>query len=72
MFDSFIMGQHERLPNGNWLISAPMEGRVIEVTDAGDLVREISNVLGKGHNAMITTAVHVGPDFFDEMPSCPG
>ncbi|MEV8466061.1 arylsulfotransferase family protein [Fluviibacterium sp. DFM31] len=69
-FDSYIMGQQERLPNGNWLVSAPMEGRVIELTAEGELVREISNVLSGDYNSIITTGVHVGPDFFDTLPSC--
>lgn len=70
VFDSFIMGQQERLPNGNWLISSPMEGRVIEVTGDGDLVREMSNILTDDYNSIITTAVHVPVDYFDALPSC--
>lgn len=71
-FDSFIMGQQERLPNGNWLVTAPMEGRAIELTAGGALVREISNILDETHNAIITTAVHVGPEFYEALPRCGG
>ena len=69
-FDSYIMGQQERLPNGNWLVTAPMEGRVIELAADGELVREVSNILDDTHNSIVTTAVHVPPDFFDRLPSC--
>ena len=44
--------------------------RVIELTAEGELVREISNVLSGDYNSIITTAVHVGPGFFDSLPSC--
>jgi hypothetical protein len=30
-FDSYIMGKQQHLPNGNWLITSPIEGRVVEV-----------------------------------------
>lgn len=71
-FDSYIMGQQERLPNGNWLVTAPMEGRAIELTPEGDLAREISNILDETHNSIITTAIHVPEDFFETLPSCGG
>ena len=69
-FDSFIMGQQERLPNGNWLVTVPMEGRTVELDTEGNLVREISNILDETHNSIITTAVHVGPEFYAALPSC--
>ena len=55
-FNSFIMGKHQHLPNGNWLIASPMEGRVIEVTAAGKMVREIDNVIDGTYNSIITYA----------------
>ena len=72
VFDSYIMGTHQRLPSGNWLIVSSMEGRVIEVTPSGDIVREYSNVLNEGYNALIPHAEWLAPDFFETMPSCPG
>lgn len=69
-FDSHIMGQHQRLPNGNWLLIAPTQGRVIEVTDDGLIVREWANYLDERHNATVTYAEWVPLDYFDRMPSC--
>lgn len=69
-FNSFIMGKHQRLPNGNWLISSPMEGRVIEVTAAGKMVREINNVLDGTYNSIITYGEYLPEGYFTTMPRC--
>jgi len=44
-FSSFISGAH-RLPNGNTLICSGAPGRLIEVTQAGEIVWEYLNALG--------------------------
>lgn len=70
-FYSEKMGQHERLPNGNWTVTSPFEGRVTELTADGEIVREISNILDDRYNSLVTTAVHVPRDFFEALPKCP-
>ena len=69
-FDSLIMGKHQRLPNGNWLITAPIEGRVIEVTADGKLVREISNVLDDTYNSIVTYGELLPEGYFKTLPVC--
>ncbi|MDH4351314.1 MAG: arylsulfotransferase family protein [Gemmatimonadota bacterium] len=67
---SDTMGNHERLPNGNWLIVSANEGRVIEVTGVGQPVREYSNVINDEYNAVVLHAEHLAPDFFATFPVC--
>ncbi|MGV6850103.1 MAG: arylsulfotransferase family protein [Marinibacterium sp.] len=69
-FDSYIMGQHQQLPSGNWLIASPTEGRVIEVTSDGRMVRNLNNWLDDRHNATVTYAEWVPKDYFTTLPSC--
>lgn len=69
-FDSFIMGKQQRLDSGNWLLTVTMQGRVIEVTDDGRIVREYNNVLNDRYNGVVLFAEHIGPDFLAETPSC--
>ena len=71
-FDSFIMGQHQHLPNGNWLIVSPMEGRLIEVTTTGEHVREFNNYIDENYNSVVTHAELLPPDYFETMPHCDG
>lgn len=71
-FYSEKMGQHERLPNGNWLVTVPFEGRVVEVDNDGELVREIANVLDESYNSLVTTAIHVPHSYYAAIPSCSG
>lgn len=70
VFDSYIMGTHERLANGNWLIVSSMEGRILEVTANGASVREYSNILNDRMNAIIPNAEVLAPDFLEALPSC--
>lgn len=70
-FDSFIMGRHQRLPNGNWLIASPMEGRALEVTSKGEKVREINNVLSDRYNLILSNVQALPESYFSEFPSCP-
>lgn len=67
---SDVMGEHQRLPNGNWLILSATEGRVIEVTETGAPVREYSNLINAKYTAIVPFAEHLPTDFFDTFPSC--
>lgn len=67
---SYIMGKHEKLPNGNWLIVSAVQGRVIEVTPEGELVREINNMVTEDFNAVLPNAKLIPTDFFNGLPSC--
>ena len=69
-FDSFIMGTHQLLPNGNWLILSSMEGRVLEVTPEGEIVREVSNMLNARYNGLVPNVEFLPPGYFDTLPSC--
>lgn len=55
-FDSFIMGKHQVLPNGNWLIVSSMQGRVIELAPDGTIVREYNNLIDDRYNAIVPYA----------------
>lgn len=69
-FDSFIMGKHERLPNGNWMITPTIQGRVMEVTPEGRIVREYNNILNADYNALTLYAEHLEPGYLTEAPKC--
>jgi hypothetical protein len=69
-FESYIMGKHQRLPNGNWLITAPIQGRVIEVTADGRMVREVNNVIDLTFNSIVTYGEYKPADIFSTLPAC--
>lgn len=69
-FDSFIMGKHEHLPNGNWMITSTIQGRVIEATPDGRIVREYNNILNEGYNALVLYSEHLEPGYLTEVPKC--
>ena len=69
-FYSNIMGTHQRLPNGNWLIVASRTGRVLEVTADGSPVREVHNIINDNYSAIVPHAEWVPADFFDAPPAC--
>jgi Arylsulfotransferase (ASST) len=69
-FYSSIMGNHERLPNGNWLILSTTEGRLIEVTATGAPVREYNNMVNARYNAIMPNVEYLAPDHFEQMPEC--
>ncbi|MBS0563173.1 MAG: hypothetical protein JSR87_01415 [Proteobacteria bacterium] len=69
-FNTFIMGKHESLPNGNWLIASAMEGRVIEVTPAGKVVREFNNIINATFNSVISSALFVPDGYLKSLPVC--
>ena len=70
-FDSYIMGTHQRLPNGNWLITSSMEGRVLEVPATGAPVREISNILTDTLNGIVPNAEFLPKQELPDLPNCP-
>lgn len=69
-FDSYIMGKHQLLPNGNWMIDSTMQGWVIEVAPNGEIISEFNNVLNAGYNAIAPYAEHLAPDFLTAVPAC--
>ncbi|MGB3177280.1 MAG: arylsulfotransferase family protein [Albidovulum sp.] len=69
-FDSFIMGKHQRLSNGNWQITSTIQGRVIEVTPAGKIVREYNNILTDTYNALVLYAEQRDPGYLTTLPVC--
>lgn len=74
-FYSAIRGKHQLLPNGNMLITVSQQGRVIEVTPAGELVFEFINTYNSktNSNLALSEAIYLPEDFFDfkEIPKCP-
>lgn len=70
VFYSEIMGQHQRLENGNWFILSATEGRAIEVTGTGRPVREFNNIVNDKFNAIITFGEHLPANYFSTVPSC--
>ena len=71
-FYSGTQGKHQKLPNGNYLITVPAEGRVIELNSNGDLVFEYTNTVQDGLTARTLNAFWVPEEFFTETPTCPG
>jgi len=69
-FDSFIMGKHQRLPNGNWLIDSAMQGLIVEVSPEGKLVSEFNNILNDGYNTITPYAEYLAPDYLKAVPAC--
>lgn len=69
-FNSYIMGKHQHLSNGNWLIASPTEGRVLEITAAGKTVREINNILNEGYNGIIGSAEFLPEGYLKALPAC--
>lgn len=70
-FDTYIMGTHQRLENGNWLLVSSMEGRVLEVTEAGEPVREYSNILNERMNGIVPNAEILPEGYLETLPACP-
>jgi len=55
-FFTHIMGDHQRLANGNILVTSSAEGRVLEFTREGDLAWRYSNRIADGRNGAIFNA----------------
>ncbi len=58
-FYSAIMGRHQRLPNGNLLLTEGLKGRVIEVDSGGQAVWEYFNVADPHTLAIIEDAQRI-------------
>ncbi|MCK5770413.1 arylsulfotransferase family protein [Algiphilus sp.] len=71
---TWFRGRHQRLPNGNLLITVPQQGRVLEVAPDGALVFELLNRYRPqpGRNLLVSEARWLPLDYFDfeEFPSC--
>ena len=63
-----FMGKHETLADGTVQIVVPYEGRVLEVAPDGRVLLEINSVYDEAHNALVSDAAHLPPDFFDTPP----
>jgi hypothetical protein len=62
-FYTAIMGKHQRLPNGNLLITESLQGRAFEIDPAGLLVWEYFHVVDHGRLALLTEAQRLPPFF---------
>lgn len=67
-FFTQFMGKQEQLDNGNYQITVPYEGRVLEVSSDGRVLLEINNVWNQDNNAFISDSAFLPTDFFDEDP----
>lgn len=67
-------GRHQILPNGNILITSAQQGRILEVTQSGDVVFEFLNTFSdsKEQRLEITGATWIPENFFNynELPTC--
>ncbi len=68
-FFTQYMGKQEQLDNGNYQITVPYEGRVLEVDAAGKVLLEINNVFNEANNAFVSDSAFLAPDFFDKAPT---
>ena len=59
------MGKHERLANGNMLITEAEAGRAFEVTPEGRVVWEFINAWGEGKTAWIMGAQRYPVDYLE-------
>jgi hypothetical protein len=60
-----ILGKHQMLPNGNILITQSQGGRILEVTETGEIVWELINRYDEEHMAVITQATRYPPSYFE-------
>jgi len=65
-FKADLLGKHQRLPNGNILITIPSKGQAVIVSESGDKVAEFNNVVDGGDriNAILTNAIYISPSYF--------
>lgn len=64
------MGQHQLLPNGNWLIASPQEGAAFEVTSSGRILREVGNRFTGELNGILSYSQLVPGDYYTGSPRC--
>jgi len=72
-FKSEARGKHQRLPNGNRLITIPEQGQALEVAPDGTVVMEFNNVVPDQprYNDDLVNAKWLPGIFFETMPTCP-
>ena len=71
-FFSVIMGTHQRLPNGNRLITETTAGRLFEVTSDGRVVWEYVKPYDDTHAGYFPSAIRYAADYFNVTDwSCP-
>lgn len=70
VFYSATRGKHQRLPSGASLITLPKDGRVIEISQDGELIFEFNNIAADGTNAVVMNSAWLPDDFFETMPTC--
>ena len=63
-FYSEIRGKHQLLPNGNILITSPMQGRVFIVDGDGKTVFEMFNMYDNKKALLVSEAIWLPRDFF--------
>lgn len=63
-FNSFIMGTHQTLPNGNRLIAESMAGRAFEVTPTGEVVWDYRQRYDDEAAALFADARRIPAGFF--------
>jgi hypothetical protein len=64
-FHTAIMGTHQRLSNGNRLITESLAGRVFEIDPRGDIVWELVQAYDDARAALIPSAIRYDRDYFD-------
>ncbi len=71
-FYTAFMGLHQTLPNGNILIAATNQGRILEVTPEGDMVMAFNNVVpqNRAYNSITPIAKWLPDGYFDPFPGC--
>lgn len=65
-FYSWRRGKVQILPNKNLLITESEKGRAFEVTAEEELVWEYNNVYDEASNGVVSNAIYLPPDFFNE------
>lgn len=65
-FFSWIMGTHQRLDNGNVLITETVAGRIFEATPEGDVVWDYRLAYDNEVASLFEQGMRVPPDYFDD------
>ena len=72
VFYTDTLGKHQNLENGNLLISSGEEGRVFEVTPAGEIVWEFINRYDEDRVIMLHEGTRFPKDYFEvDRWACP-
>ncbi len=74
-FFTYIMGKHQRLPNGNMLLVESSKGRVVEITGDNEIVWDYMNIIADGLAGIVDDAqrlpIAMNQKFFsDARESC--